>query len=163
MSEWGRGSVGAEIENCGGRGAGHSSGKSEGERTNFGSGEAFKDHADWMRRASRISTGERRAEGGVGRSSAGWFRFTFGSADEGETGIEWQAAALKTWQPKHRDGGAGQAPKPRSGAALPAGLMGGPLRVADLFLSECRSAGGGSLGAAAGPRTGRDHYQRAHR
>jgi hypothetical protein len=34
----------------------------------------------------------------------------------------WQAAALKTWQPKHRGGGAGQAPKPRSGAALPAGL-----------------------------------------
>jgi hypothetical protein len=32
-------------------------------------------------------------------------------------GVEWQAGASKTWQPKHRDGGRGQAPKPRSGAA----------------------------------------------
>jgi hypothetical protein len=40
----------------------------------------------------------------------------------GETGIEGQGAASKTWQPKHRDGGAGQAPKPRSGAPLDAGL-----------------------------------------
>jgi len=37
-------------------------------------------------------------------------------------GYEWHAAALKTWQQKRRDGGGGQAPKPRSGAALPAGL-----------------------------------------
>ena len=28
------------------------------ERANFGSGEGFRDHADWMRGASRISTGE---------------------------------------------------------------------------------------------------------
>jgi len=41
---------------------------------------------------------------------------------KGKAGYEWQAAALKTWQPKHRDGGAGQAPKPRSGARLRAGL-----------------------------------------
>jgi hypothetical protein len=33
-----------------------------------------------------------------------------------------EAAALKTWQQKHRDGGGGQAPKPRSGAPLGAGL-----------------------------------------
>ena len=53
------------------------------ERTYFGSGEAFKDHANRMRRASRISTGERPAGRGVERSFAGWFRFTFGSADGG--------------------------------------------------------------------------------
>jgi hypothetical protein len=40
----------------------------------------------------------------------------------GGVGVEWQAAASKTWQPKHRDGGAGQAPKPRSGAPVGAGL-----------------------------------------
>jgi hypothetical protein len=33
----------------------------------IGSGEAFEDHADWMRRASRISTGERPAGRGVQR------------------------------------------------------------------------------------------------
>jgi hypothetical protein len=37
-------------------------------------------------------------------------------------GFEGQAAASKTWQLKHRDGGGGQAPKPRSGARLRAGL-----------------------------------------
>ena len=55
--------------------------KSWKERTNFGSGEAFEDHADWMRRASRISTGERPAGRGVERLFAGWF----GSADVGRT------------------------------------------------------------------------------
>jgi hypothetical protein len=49
------------------------------ESADFGSGEAFEDHADWMMRASRISVGEKRAEGGVERSFAGWFRIAFGS------------------------------------------------------------------------------------
>jgi hypothetical protein len=53
-------------------------GKREGE---FWKRDGFRDHADWMRRASRISTGERRAERGVERSFAGWF----GSADAGWT------------------------------------------------------------------------------
>jgi hypothetical protein len=48
-------------------GWGGSSRKSGEERTNFGFAEAFKDHADWMRRASRISTGERPAGRGVQR------------------------------------------------------------------------------------------------
>jgi hypothetical protein len=68
VSEWGRGSVGAAIENRGGRGAGHSSGKSEKESADFGSGEAFKDHADWMRRASRMLDEDGRPGCGVERS-----------------------------------------------------------------------------------------------
>jgi hypothetical protein len=57
----------------------HAARKSWEERTCFGSGEAFKDHANWLRRASRISTGERPAGRGVEPSFPGWF----GSADGG--------------------------------------------------------------------------------
>jgi hypothetical protein len=60
--------------------SGHSSGKSEGERANFGSEEAFRDHADWMRRASRVLNEDGCAGRGVERSFGGWF----GSADGGE-------------------------------------------------------------------------------
>jgi hypothetical protein len=40
----------------------------------------------------------------------------------GRAGYGWQAAALKTWQPKHRGGGGGQAPKPRGGGDFPQGF-----------------------------------------
>jgi hypothetical protein len=59
---------------------------------------------------------------GAGLSPAMRLRCSGVRGGERGRGFEWQAPALKTWQPKHRDGGGGQAPKPRSGAALPAGL-----------------------------------------
>jgi hypothetical protein len=51
------------------------------ESADFGSGEAFEDHADWMMRASRMLDEDGVAERGVERSFAGWF----GSADVGRT------------------------------------------------------------------------------
>jgi hypothetical protein len=65
-----------------------------------------------MRRASRMSTGERRAEHAVELREWVWFAEVARCAVErGRAGFEGQAAASKTWKPKHRDGGGGQAPE----------------------------------------------------
>jgi hypothetical protein len=58
---------------------------------NFGS----EDHADWMRRASRMLGEDRRAGRGVGRRKAHWSW----AAD----GREWHLVAAKASQPKRRD------------------------------------------------------------
>jgi hypothetical protein len=62
-----------------------------------------------MRRASRISTGERPAGRGVEPCDEALLV----RGAKGKAGYERQAAASKTWQPKHRDGGAGVKPRSR--------------------------------------------------
>jgi hypothetical protein len=75
-------------------------------------------HGCWMRTDARGAGLSRRIAVGFGARSGA----ATPVAEWGRAGFEGQAAASKTWQPKHRDGGGGQAPKPRSGARLCAGL-----------------------------------------